>query len=62
MHVNADENQKAAHGLQGLQRALYITAVLFQSHEGFEDGLPWMHGPIKLVVHAPPEPVKHGLK
>lgn len=59
--MDVGENQKAAHGLQGLQGALHVTAVLLQSHEGLEDRLPRVHGPVKLVVHAPPEPTKHGL-
>lgn len=46
------------HILQSLQCALHLLTFLFQSQDGIDYGLTWVHGPIKLMVHVSPEPSK----
>lgn len=48
--------ENAAHSLKCFQCALCFATVLPQGQNGFEDGLSRVHGPVKLVVHIPPEP------
>lgn len=57
--INEIEGRVSAHILQRSQGALCLAAVLSHSQNVFQDRLTWVHGPIELVVHAPPEPWKH---
>lgn len=45
----------STHALQRLQCGLGLAAALPQGQDGLEDGLTRVHGPVKLVVHVPPE-------
>lgn len=44
------------HIFQSLQCALRLLTFLFQSQDGIDYRLTWVHGPIKLMVHVSPEP------
>lgn len=46
------------HILQSLQCARRLLAFLFQSQDGIDYRLTWVHGPVKLMVHGSPEPSK----
>lgn len=46
------------HILQSLQCDLHLLTFLFQSQDGIDYGLTWVHGPVKLMVHISPEPSK----
>lgn len=59
MHrFGCSKRRTVTHILKCVQRALGLLAFLLQSQDGVEDGLTWVHGPIKLMVHVPPEPAK----